>query len=208
MTGHFARQPAIPADSLHSTLPLAPGVTADFEATPQRVVARLCGEIDLEDARGLREDLVTALRASRTGLDLDLSAVTFCDSSGLHLLLDLNRLATETGRTLVLTVLSRPVARLIQLTQTERVFTIREPALRARVNGEPATSRRPSPDPPAESAEEADHRAPRADERQPLPSLSPGLLPDIRDLCRVAIPAGTTVYGHAADSSFAHPIDP
>ncbi|MFD7631844.1 STAS domain-containing protein [Streptomyces sp. NPDC059851] len=60
----------------------------------------------MDDAADLRRDLTVALAASRSGLDIDLAAVTFCDSSGLHVLLDLDRLALQTGKTLVRTALA------------------------------------------------------------------------------------------------------
>ncbi|MEV6955737.1 STAS domain-containing protein [Streptomyces sp. NPDC051183] len=89
------------------------------------------GEIDMADADGLCKDLTTALESSRSGLDVDLSGVTFCDSSGLHVLLDLNGLALKAGKSLVLTALSRPVARLLDLTGTRSRLT---------AGGEPGTA--------------------------------------------------------------------
>ncbi|MFF9193625.1 STAS domain-containing protein [Streptomyces sp. NPDC014779] len=96
-----------------------------FERRPQRVLARLRGEIDLDDVARLRSDLVVALRSSPCGLDVDLSDVTFCDSQGLHLLTDLDRLARQSGKTLVLTGLSRPVTRLLEVTGARRALTVR-----------------------------------------------------------------------------------
>ncbi|MFI2735943.1 STAS domain-containing protein [Streptomyces sp. NPDC018711] len=100
-------------------------LTVVFEPGSQRVLARVCGEIDLEDADELRRDLVAALDSSACGLDIDLSGVTFCDCSGLHVLLRLNRLARHAGKTLVLTALGPRVARLLELTGTHHVFTVR-----------------------------------------------------------------------------------
>ncbi|CAL9577000.1 hypothetical protein SUDANB120_04970 [Streptomyces sp. enrichment culture] len=99
-------------------------VAVVFEAGSQRVLARVSGEIDTDQAADLREELTAALAAGRTGLDVDLAGVTFCDSSGLHVLLDLHRLALQAGKTLVLTELSRPVDRLLHLTGAQRVLTV------------------------------------------------------------------------------------
>ncbi|WP_371614361.1 STAS domain-containing protein [Streptomyces sp. NBC_00454] len=117
-----------------SSTPADPGTTVSepsavsvvFEPNPLRVLARVSGEIDMEYASALREDLAPALTSSRHGLDLDLSGVTFCDSSGLHLLLDLDRMASDTGKNLVLTALSHCIARLLEITGTRSVFTIRD----------------------------------------------------------------------------------
>ncbi|MFI8293689.1 STAS domain-containing protein [Streptomyces sp. NPDC085614] len=222
MTDQFSRRPATPADMIDgNTFP--PPVSVAFEPGPRRVRARVRGEIDMDDAGGLREDLTAALRASSAGLDVDLGAVTFCDSSGLHVLLDLNRLAAETGKSLVLTTLSRPVARLLQVTGSRRLLTVREPsAAGSRVGGHPVTALPGRPLRPAHQAggapRGAAHRPHRHDPDPAQAESSPGAtaggeswpegLPDICDLCRRAIPVGATVYGHAADSSFAHPFDP
>ncbi|RSS44818.1 anti-sigma factor antagonist [Streptomyces sp. WAC07061] len=104
-------------------------VAVVFESGPQRVLARVSGEIDMDEAPGLREELTAALEAGDTGLDVDLAAVTFCDSAGLHVLLDLDELAVQAGKTLVLTALSRPVARVLHLSGVERVLTVRPPVL-------------------------------------------------------------------------------
>ncbi|MET8508513.1 STAS domain-containing protein [Streptomyces sp. NPDC004787] len=116
----------LPATGEHLDVTPRSGVLdVAFERRPQRVLARLRGEIDLDDAAQLRNDLVAALRSSPCGLDLDLSDVTFCDSQGVHLLTDLDRLARQSGKTLVLTGLSRPVARLLHVTGAQRVLDIR-----------------------------------------------------------------------------------
>ncbi|MEU3690334.1 STAS domain-containing protein [Streptomyces narbonensis] len=95
-----------------------------FEPEPDRMLARVSGEIDMEDADGLGQDLAAALDASACGLDVDLSGVTFCDSSGLHMLLRLNRRASQAGKSLELTTLGPRVARLLHLTGTEHLFTV------------------------------------------------------------------------------------
>ncbi|MFJ6782857.1 STAS domain-containing protein [Streptomyces yangpuensis] len=95
-----------------------------FEPGSQRTSVRVSGAIDMDDSAVLREDLTAALAASHGGLDIDLAAVTFCDSSGLHVLLDLHAQALETGKALVLTALSRPVTRLLHITDARRVLTV------------------------------------------------------------------------------------
>ncbi|WP_052713491.1 STAS domain-containing protein [Streptomyces katrae] len=127
MTSPPDRSPTAAAAAEHTRGTLHPSVVAVVvEPGPQRVLARLRGEIDTEDSDGLRGRLTEALDSSRHGLDVDLSAVTFCDSSGLHILLDLNRRALTAGKTLVLTAASRPVARLLRLSGAEQVLTVRD----------------------------------------------------------------------------------
>ncbi|NEB44295.1 STAS domain-containing protein, partial [Streptomyces sp. SID339] len=49
------------------------------------------GELDVRTANELRPDLLRALTHSQDGLDLDLGALTFCDCSGVNLLLALHQ---------------------------------------------------------------------------------------------------------------------
>ncbi|MEV7541142.1 STAS domain-containing protein [Streptomyces sp. NPDC089915] len=124
MTSPLDGLPAPAAGDTGAILPPS-SLSLTFEPGPHRVLARVSGEIDMDDAEGLRKDLSTALDSSRDGLDVDLSAVTFCDSQGLHVLLDLNRLAAKTGKSLVLTALSRPVAHLLDVSGTDRLLKVR-----------------------------------------------------------------------------------
>ncbi|MFB7411435.1 STAS domain-containing protein [Streptomyces sp. NPDC056202] len=87
------------------------------------MLARVFGEIDMDNADELRRDLTAALDFSACGLDIDLSGVTFCDCTALHVLLRLNQQALGAGKTLVLTALSPRTARLLQITQTKHVLT-------------------------------------------------------------------------------------
>ncbi|MFJ9598033.1 anti-sigma factor antagonist [Streptomyces virginiae] len=96
---------------------------------PQRTRVAVSGEIDMDDAAEVRADLTAALDASPGGLDIDLAAVTFCDSSGLHVLLDLHQQALDIGKTLVLTALSRTVVRLLHITGAQDVLTVRKTAV-------------------------------------------------------------------------------
>jgi anti-sigma B factor antagonist len=76
---------------------------------PHVVVA---GEIDHTSSRALADGL-----AARTGdVTLDLSGVTFMDSSGLRVLLKAARSAEAAGHTLSLVAVSAPVARLLRIT--------------------------------------------------------------------------------------------
>ncbi|MEE1782178.1 STAS domain-containing protein [Streptomyces sp. SP17BM10] len=95
--------------------------TTSSSADGRRCVT-LSGEIDMDNAAAVRRVLATTLGESRTGLDVDLAAVGFCNSSGLHVLLDLRRHAANTGKSLVLTGLSPAVARLLEITETAPLF--------------------------------------------------------------------------------------
>ncbi|MFJ9789726.1 STAS domain-containing protein [Streptomyces globosus] len=81
-----------------------------------RAAALVVGEITDTTAPPLRRSLLAALGSSSHGLDLDLSAVAFCDIAGLHLLLDLRARALERGRTLRVTAASPLVRQLLEAT--------------------------------------------------------------------------------------------
>ncbi|MFE2327479.1 STAS domain-containing protein [Streptomyces sp. NPDC059385] len=102
-----------------------PVVTVVLELGPELVPARVRGQIDTGNVNNVRRDLTMALASSSAGLDIDMSAVTFCDSSGLHVLLDLNPTALETGKSLMVTTPSRPVDRLLRLTGADGALTAR-----------------------------------------------------------------------------------
>ena len=68
------------------------------------VIAGLPEEIDLANARGLTSLVAAAVPNEAVGVVLDLSATTYLDSSGVHLVFDLaDRLAAR-QQTLVLAV--------------------------------------------------------------------------------------------------------
>ncbi|WP_327328054.1 STAS domain-containing protein [Streptomyces sp. NBC_01210] len=80
-----------------------------------RVVA--AGEIDLDSAPDLHRVLDAALQAS-TGLEIDLARVSFCDCSGLQVLIDIRHKALSSGQTAAVIDTSPCVWRLFDLTGT------------------------------------------------------------------------------------------
>ncbi|MCZ9338391.1 STAS domain-containing protein, partial [Streptomyces sp. TRM76130] len=59
---------------------------------------RVDGELDVDTATGLRDDLaVLAARSTVASLVLDLSGVTFCDTASLYTLLGIRRTLPLTG---------------------------------------------------------------------------------------------------------------
>lgn len=69
-------------------------LTADFTDEGDRSVLMLTGELDIDSVGKLREQAQDRLAAGRyRALTLDLAGLTFIDSSGLGLLLEIRRLA-------------------------------------------------------------------------------------------------------------------
>ncbi|TYC76384.1 STAS domain-containing protein [Streptomyces sp. CB01881] len=92
--------------------------------TSQHPVAAVCGEIDQDCAAGLGRALIHALDASPGVLTIDMTGVSFTDSTGLNILLRVR--ARQTGKTLSLRP-GRFLSRILDLTETTTLFAI-EPA--------------------------------------------------------------------------------
>jgi anti-sigma B factor antagonist len=87
------------------------------------VILALAGEIDLYTAPKLQSELTSALAGGKSAsIVVDMSAVEFCDSTGMNVLLAAHRLATERGGDLAA---PRPsVRKILEVTGLESVFTI------------------------------------------------------------------------------------
>jgi anti-anti-sigma factor len=88
------------------------------------VVLELEGEFDLAAAPAIRERLTAARAARARGVVLDMTEVTFVDSSVLRELLRAEATMRSEGVPLVIAALRPPVARLLELTCTTGLLTI------------------------------------------------------------------------------------
>ncbi|MFI8101382.1 STAS domain-containing protein [Streptomyces sp. NPDC086023] len=88
------------------------------------VVLSLAGELDHDTAEPLREALTAALRTGAPRLLVDCAELSFCDSTGLNVLLRGRLEAEEAGARLELAGLPRPVARMFRITGAEQVFPV------------------------------------------------------------------------------------
>jgi anti-sigma B factor antagonist len=74
-------------------------VTVDPETAPAQLAVRLRGESDLDTAPLLQQRLADAIDGDARELVLDVSAVSFCDVTGLDVILDArSRLSSRGGR--------------------------------------------------------------------------------------------------------------
>ena len=84
------------------------------------VIATVEGEVDLSNRIPLTRRLIEAVENSASGLLLDLSALEFMDSSGVHMLYELaERLGTRQQRFAVVVPPNRPPRRAIELSGIE-----------------------------------------------------------------------------------------
>jgi len=88
----------------------------------ERSGVTIMGEVDMSNADVLGDYLTQEIKAEKCDLFLDLSALTFIDSSGLAVLLNARRLLQASGRSLILGSPSPAVARVLQVTGLDQLF--------------------------------------------------------------------------------------
>jgi anti-sigma B factor antagonist len=88
-----------------------------------RLILALEGEIDLEQAGAVRRALLDALKKGRTVL-VDLSQVTYIDSSGIASLVEGLQVAKKQKSELALVSVSQRVRRVLELARLDKVFEI------------------------------------------------------------------------------------
>jgi anti-anti-sigma factor len=93
-----------------------PGLTLFARTVGSFVVAELTGALDIANAPALRDQLLGLLRRSSSRLVLDLSKVTYCDPSGLAVLVGTGRRARLLGGSLRLAAISPQVEEALQTT--------------------------------------------------------------------------------------------
>ena len=81
-------------------------------------------KLDASNAPELKSELVLINKNSINNIIIDLSKSKYCDSSGLSAILIGNRLCKDSSGTLVICGLQANVAKLIQISQLDKVFNI------------------------------------------------------------------------------------
>ena len=131
----------------------AAGLTVSVRTAGSTTIAELRGELDITCSPALRDQLLGLLRRSSSRLVVDLSAVTYCDASGLAVLVGTERRARLLGGSLQLTAVPPQVDEVLRITGLDRHLDVL-PAGRARAASPQGdlqgTTGAPAPhDPPA-----------------------------------------------------------
>jgi len=106
-------------------------VSVEFGLTSEaldgsRALVALRGEVDIYTAPRFKERLLELVDEGATGIVVDLSGVTFIDSTALGVLIGgVRRMHDVEGR-MALVVATRPVERVLTITGLDRVFTIHD----------------------------------------------------------------------------------
>lgn len=91
-------------------------------------VIRAAGEVDLYSSPGLRDAILKALRAAKSGVGVDLGGVQYMDSSGVATLVEGLKAGGQQQKAFTLLSPSPAVMRVLELSRLQTVFTIRESA--------------------------------------------------------------------------------
>lgn len=96
-----------------------------FEPLGDAILARLSGEVDLSNARSVKERLLDAVPNTASGLVLDLSATGHLDSSGVRLIFELDERLGNRRQKLELVIPDEShIRRVLWLTGVHRIVPI------------------------------------------------------------------------------------
>lgn len=98
----------------------------------EQVILTVSGEVDLHSSPELRGELLEALEGRPQRLIIDLSGVTYMDSSGVGTIVEAKRRADKAASTLVLTGLQPRVRSVFEITQLDKFFKITDSVDEAR----------------------------------------------------------------------------
>jgi len=90
----------------------------------ETVTVYIHGEVDIAERQQFRSAIRDALSVARRSLYLDLSDVSFMDSSGVHALLDARREAMSSNTDLLVLAPSTPVLRVLQVCCLDDLFQV------------------------------------------------------------------------------------
>ncbi|GHG06688.1 STAS domain-containing protein [Streptomyces zaomyceticus] len=103
---------------------VGPRLTASVRRSGATAVVTVAGELDRDTQEPLRVALDEALDRRPERIVVDCGGLTFCDSTGLNLLLTARMDALEAGSGLELAALRPPVDRVFGITGVVAMFTV------------------------------------------------------------------------------------
>jgi anti-anti-sigma factor len=126
------------------------GLTLSVRGQNGYTIAAIGGDLDIASVPALREQLREVLGPDASRMVVDLSGVTFCDASGLAVLIGIRRRAGLLGGVLRLAAPAPPVVAVLRLTGLDLQFEVFATVLAAtsvpaRADVPDAGLRRPGP---------------------------------------------------------------
>lgn len=109
---------------MNSATTADPDLDVSVRTAGNVTIAELTGELDIASAPALREQLLGLLRPGSSQLVVDLSKVSFCDASGLAVLVGTGRRARLLGGYLRLAAVSPQVGEALRITGLHRNLAV------------------------------------------------------------------------------------
>jgi anti-anti-sigma factor len=109
---------------MDSGITVKPSLGVSVRTVGGITIAELAGELDTASAPALREQLLSLLRPGSSRIYVDLSKVSFCDASGLAVLVGIGRRARLLGGFLRLAAVSPQADRVLRITGLHRHLPI------------------------------------------------------------------------------------
>ena len=95
-----------------------------IEVVNEQVLVMLAGSMYVEDAAAIRENVFNHIENGKTTIVIDLSEVDYIDSSGLGMLVAIQKRAVPKGGSIVLKGPTGLVKDMLELTRLSKVFEI------------------------------------------------------------------------------------
>lgn len=93
-----------------------------WEGDSGHSTASLSGEVDFSSSQEVRRLFMEFIEEAPGPLSVDLAGLTYMDSSGLAVFLDVRRRLKEKGQDLILLHMTPAVEKIFRLTQVDRLF--------------------------------------------------------------------------------------
>ncbi len=101
------------------------GLTIEMEQSSDGSLIRVEGEVDLYSSPELRKAILKTTSSAKGGVAIDLSGVTYIDSSGVATLVEGLRSAGKNDTGFVLVSPSSAVMQVLELARLDSVFEVR-----------------------------------------------------------------------------------
>lgn len=101
-------------------------IISDHQTIEDGVVVKVEGEIDLIRSPQLRKELIELLNTDLDRMVIDLSHVTFMDSSGVATLVEALQIQRRNNKKLILCGLQQKVKSIFEISRLDMVFIITE----------------------------------------------------------------------------------
>ena len=122
------RQPGAPGPGSARAVPgrdsAAPGPGPEVSWSGRHAVVTMPAEMDLANVQSVADQLAATISRSPDVITIDMTATTFCDSSGIQAIAHAQERAAATGGELRLVIGDSPVRRIFQLTALDQIVPV------------------------------------------------------------------------------------